>query len=431
MREKRPRGNGDGTTVKARPGVLFALVAEPTRPTRTVTSVTLSTRWTRLAIAAVFAGAIAFQTFAVEVSWGTAWPFGSVAASAVCVLALLHDRWPVGASALAIAIAAVAILVAREAHLPAEPSPAMTLGLAVLVASALRPSPSTLRSPSALRPSPSTPRPLPTATAAAIAGGGLAVAVGGEIANRTSSGGSSVANLAVLGWFAAVATGLALRLSAARARAVVDHVRREERLALAREMHDVVAHHIASMLIQTQAAQVVARRRPDDMPRTLTDLEATGADALASMRRAVALLRDTGDAAPVSSGPENLDDLVHRFGRSGPTVRLHMPDGDDGWPPEVTGTVYRVVQESLTNVARHAPQAGSVSVSVRRDGDRVTVEVADDAPSARPHGRAGFGLLGMRERVEALGGTLDAGPGDGGGWSVRAVLPVPRSGEAG
>ncbi|WP_245627547.1 sensor histidine kinase [Actinomadura oligospora] len=370
----------------------------------------LSTRWTRLATAAVFASAIAFQALAIGVSWGAAyWPFMSVAASAVCVLALLRDRWPVGTASLAIGIAAVAILVSREAHLPAEPSPAMTLGLALMVASAVRT--------------------LPVTVAAAVAGGGLAVAVGGEIAARTTSSGSSVANIGALGWLAAVAIGLALRLGAVRARAASERVRREERLALAREMHDVVAHHIASMLIQTQAAQVVARRRPEDMPRTLTDIETTGTDALAAMRRAVALLRDTGDAAPLSSGPESLDDLVHRFGRSGPAVRLHMPDDGDDWPPEVTGTVYRVVQESLTNVARHAPQAGSVTVSVRRDDDRVTVEVVDDAPPPRPHGRAGFGLLGMRERVEALGGTLDAGPGDVGGWAVRAVLPVPREAE--
>ncbi|RFU38673.1 hypothetical protein DZF91_26425, partial [Actinomadura logoneensis] len=253
---------------------------------------------------------------------------------------------------------------------------------------------------------------------------------------------------------------LGARLSAARARAAVERVRREERLALAREMHDDVAHHIASMLIQTQAAQVVARRRPEDIPRTLTGIETAGADALAAMRRAVALLRDTGDAggaggaadaAPVSSGPERLDDLVRRFGRTGPTVRLVLPDAAPGpsrgsdrpgadrsgaesggmewppgdWPPEVTGTVYRVVQESLTNVARHAPRAGSVAVRVGRDDAGVTVEVVDDAPPTRPGVRGGFGLLGMRERVEALGGTLEAGPGEDGGWTVRAVLPVP------
>ncbi|MFC5180817.1 sensor histidine kinase [Actinomadura harenae] len=389
------------------------------RRTSALIPVILSPRRLLLAAAAVFAAAIAFQAFAIATTWGPAyWPFGSVAASLVCALALVRRRWPTGTVVAAIAVAAVATAVARGAHLPSEPSPAMTLGLALLAASALRT--------------------FPAATAGAVAGGVLAVAVAGGIAARTSSGNSAVANLNLLGSLAAVTIGLALRLSAARGRAAADRVRREERLALAREMHDVVAHHIASLLIQTQAAQVVARRRPGDVPRTLTDIESTGAEALAAMRRSVALLRDTGDAgdiddaAPLSSGPESLDDLVHRFGRSGPTVRLRGPGDDHDWPPEVTGTVYRVVQESLTNVARHAPQAGSVAVTVRRDGDRVGVEVVDDAPhGTRPRGRAGFGLLGMRERVEALGGTLDAGPGDGAGWAVRAVLPVPPSGRAG
>ncbi|GAB3884178.1 hypothetical protein GCM10027612_17490 [Microbispora bryophytorum subsp. camponoti] len=93
------------------------------------------------------------------------------------------------------------------------------------------------------------------------------------------------------------------------------------------------------------------------------------------------------------------------------------------------GTVYRIVQESLTNVSRHAPHARSVTVSVERDRETLTVEVADDSPRSpsRHHQRGGYGLIGMRERVEALGGTLRAGARPGSGWSVLATLPVPRS----
>jgi signal transduction histidine kinase len=93
----------------------------------------------------------------------------------------------------------------------------------------------------------------------------------------------------------------------------------------------------------------------------------------------------------------------------------------------VSSTVYRVVQESLTNISRHAPHARSVTVSVARERDAVTVEVADDAPPvpARHTHRGGYGLVGMRERVEALGGLLSAGPRNGTGWSVLATLPVP------
>jgi signal transduction histidine kinase len=114
-------------------------------------------------------------------------------------------------------------------------------------------------------------------------------------------------------------------------------------------------------------------------------------------------------------------------------VDLSLPDGGPAWPPEVTTTVYRVVQEALTNITRHAPHAGAVTVSVSNVPAGVTVEVSDDAPHApalqpmlhptRQVG-GGYGLIGMRERVETLGGTLEAGPRPGRGWTVRATLPV-------
>jgi signal transduction histidine kinase len=98
------------------------------------------------------------------------------------------------------------------------------------------------------------------------------------------------------------------------------------------------------------------------------------------------------------------------------------------WPSEVSSTIYRVVQESLTNIARHAPTARSVTVDIAQDHQAVTVEVTDDAPAAptRPR-RGGYGLVGMRERVEAIGGTLRAGPRGDAGWSVWATLPLAPS----
>lgn len=209
-----------------------------------------------------------------------------------------------------------------------------------------------------------------------------------------------------------------------RARAAVA----AERLRIARELHDIVAHHITGMVIQAQAAQIVARRDPANAAEPLAGIETAGTEALAAMRRVVGLLRDTADAAPASPGPERLDELVERFSAGGPRATLRSCGGAD-WPPEVTSTVYRVVREALTNVRRHAPQAGSVAVTVAEEPEGVTVRVDDDAPPgpARPHHRAGYGLVGMRERVETLGGTLAAGPRPGGGWSVRAVLPLRES----
>ncbi|TMR10225.1 sensor histidine kinase, partial [Nonomuraea turkmeniaca] len=235
------------------------------------------------------------------------------------------------------------------------------------------------------------------------------------------------------GWLAGVTIGLCARLLAARHRTVAGNVRSHERRRLARELHDVVAHHVTGIVLQAQAAQVLARKQPERLDGSLSGIEAAGSDALAATRRLVGLLREIGDPAPPTHGPGSLDDLVERF--DGPAVHLSLPDGGDesAWPPEVTSTVYRVVQESLTNVSRHAPQARSVQITVARERDAVTVEVADDAPPApaRHHRRrSGYGLLGMRERLEALGGTLHAGPRQpGDGWSVFATLPLPEKQE--
>jgi signal transduction histidine kinase len=225
-------------------------------------------------------------------------------------------------------------------------------------------------------------------------------------------------------WLAAVGIGLSLRILDARARTTAEQVRREERLELARELHDLVAHHITGMVLQAQGAQVVARRNPEQVGEYLAEMETAGTDALAAMRRVVGLLRDTDDAAPAHPGPEGLGALIERFGRQGPKVALTMPDENE-WPPEVTSTVYRVAQEALTNVLRHAPKARSVTVTVEQGAQDVTIEVADDAPPPVPrHSHRGYGLIGMRERVESLGGSMRAGPRPGSGWSVRATLPT-------
>jgi signal transduction histidine kinase len=255
----------------------------------------------------------------------------------------------------------------------------------------------------------------PLVPAGAVVVGGFAVVLGSWSAGAGLSG---VPTVNALGWLGGVACGLGLRLLDARQSEAAESARRDERLALARELHDVVAHHVTGIVLHAQAMRKV--QRPEGMAESLAGIETASTEALVAMRRVVGLLRD----GPPATKPERLDDLVARF--DGPPVLLRLPEGDQVWPAEVSSTVYRIVQESLTNVARHAPRAHAVTVQVGQDRRAVTVEVADDGPPVRVH-RGGYGLIGMRERVEALGGTLSAGPRPGHGWAVRATVPLGAS----
>jgi signal transduction histidine kinase len=358
----------------------------------------------------VLATVLVATAAALAASWGGYyWAFGVAVGAVVSGLALLRRRNRFALAVAALAVTGTAIVVARIVGLPEEPAPATALALAVLVASAVRR--------------------LPTAEATAVAGGGLVVVAGSWFAAVPFLlAPSPVSAVCGVSWLTAVAAGLGGRLLVARREAAVERVRRDERLAVARELHDVVAHHITGMVVQAQAAQIVAGRGPGEAPRvveSLTGIEAAGSEALTSLRRVVGLLRDADDASPVAPGPESLSTLVRRFEDRGPEVRLRLPDDGPAWPTAVTTAVYRVVQESLTNITRHAPQARTVTVDVRRDPDGLTVEVSDDAPhaGARDTG-GGYGLIGMRERVVSLGGTLRAGPGPDRGWTVAATLPL-------
>lgn len=361
------------------------------------------------ALGVVFLTALVVEAIALEQTWGAEyWLVGSVAAVVVCLLALLRRRHRAGTAIAGLAVAALTIVTARVAHLPAEPGAAMALGLSVLIGSAARA--------------------LPPVPAGAVAGAGLLVVAGSQLGARPyPSGSAAVAALNAAAWLAAVAIGLSLRLADSRRQAVAEKVRQDERLEMARELHDVVAHHITGILIQAQAAQLVARGHPEKTADSLARIETAGSDALAAMRRIVGLLRNTDDAAPAAPEPEQLTALIERFSQHGPPVHLRMAGKNPSWPPEVISTVYRIIQEALTNIARHAPRARSVIVTVAHEPEAVTVEVVDDAPPGptRHHQRGGYGLIGMRERVTTLGGTLFVGPRPGAGWCVLATLPVP------
>jgi signal transduction histidine kinase len=248
----------------------------------------------------------------------------------------------------------------------------------------------------------------------------------------SDSDGEVFSVLSALGWGGAVAIGLVLREVDTRRRAAVEDVRSAERMELARELHDVVAHHVTGIVVAAQAAAVVARTSPDDVDRALAAIEHAGTDALTAMRRMVGVLRGHDTEGTRTPGAElaEVRSLVHRFDPDARLVHLSTDPGLEHavLPPGVAATGYRVVQEALTNVRRHAPEAATVEVDVRIREEALLVSVRNDGvPPSPVSGRAGgsgFGLVGMGERVAALDGTLAAGPTAPGVWTVSVRLPL-------
>jgi len=209
------------------------------------------------------------------------------------------------------------------------------------------------------------------------------------------------------------------------ARAVVD-----ERLRIARELHDVIGHSISLIVIQSEAAARSARSNPDAVPAFLSGISAAGRQALAEMRGALAVLRPDATAVPTAGelspqpGLEQVGELVAGLRAGGLETRLEAEPMR--LPPGMALAVYRIVQESLTNVLHHAGTGAKAGVTIIRSGGTVRVSVHDDGTG--PNGRAagtGHGIVGMRERAAAYGGTLRAGARPGGGYEVEASIPLP------
>ncbi|MCX4773065.1 Sensor histidine kinase DesK [Streptomyces sp. ADI92-24] len=204
----------------------------------------------------------------------------------------------------------------------------------------------------------------------------------------------------------------------------------EERLRIARDLHDVVAHHIALVNVQAGVAAHVMDKRPDQAKQALAHVREASRSALNELRATVGLLRQSGDPeAPTEPAPglAVLDALVETVRRAGLPVEVACATGDGPpLPAAVDLAAYRVIQEALTNVRKHAGPGAKAEVSVVRVGATAEVMVLDNG-RGNPDGGGeggGHGLLGMRERVTALGGTLAAGPRYGGGFRVHAILPV-------
>jgi signal transduction histidine kinase len=205
----------------------------------------------------------------------------------------------------------------------------------------------------------------------------------------------------------------------------------EERLRLARELHDVVAHAMSVIAVQSGVGAHVADTQPEEAARALVAIEATSRAALEELRRLLGVLRQEdepqGDLAPVP-GLADLDSLLAELAKAGLAVKLQVNGTRPPVPAGVDLSAYRIVQEALTNVVKHAGPA-RVQVVVGYRGQEVTVEVTDDGRGAVTSGSdgqvgTGHGLIGMRERVAAFGGELEVGPRPGGGFRVAARLPL-------
>jgi signal transduction histidine kinase len=205
----------------------------------------------------------------------------------------------------------------------------------------------------------------------------------------------------------------------------------EERLRLARELHDVVAHAMSVIAVQSGVGAHVADTQPKEAAKALAAIEVTSRAALTELRRLLGVLRrdsePQGDLAPVP-GLADLDSLLAEVAKAGLAVRLRVEGTPSPLPAGVDLSAYRIVQEALTNVVKHAGPARAQVVVGYRDQD-VTVEVTDDgrgvgAPTGDGRAMVGHGLIGMRERVAAFGGDLEVGPGPDGGFRVAARLPL-------
>jgi signal transduction histidine kinase len=221
---------------------------------------------------------------------------------------------------------------------------------------------------------------------------------------------------------------------------LLEHTARGERARIARELHDVVAHHISMIAVQAETARLATPGMPETGERRLLEIGDTARAALTEMRRLLGVLREdareTAAAGPATAtrpsaerrpqpGLEQLNELLDEArNAAGSGVRLIVSGSPAPLDPGVELAAYRIVQEALTNARRHAPGA-AVDVEVHYGPDRLRLRVRDDgpgAPAVAPVG--GHGLLGMRERAAAVGGRLRTGPADVGGYLVEAILPA-------
>jgi signal transduction histidine kinase len=370
------------------------------------------------------------------------WPEFLLIATPMAAAVLVRRRWPLGVMAAVSLLAFAQILF--DAHVPQPYDVAVLIAMYAVVKYGRRVWHAYL--------------------AAAVVGLGIVILVlhlGGNYSIYVENGFMATAGSAAVWLTAYVLRTRRLYVASLEERAATaererDHLAQlaaaDERAAIARELHDVVAHSLAVMIVQADGATYALDTEPEQARGALGTIASTGRDALDDMRRIVGVLRGTTTADDDGAGRrriglDQLDTLIERARSAGLEVDLRIDGGRGGLTAAEELTVFRLAQEALTNALRHAGQRAVVSVTLAFAPGAVTLEVIDDgagqlvtvggdtvAPPGQPGqpGRAqparpqpgGHGLVGMRERVAVHGGQFAAGPRLGGGWQVRAVVPL-------
>jgi len=196
------------------------------------------------------------------------------------------------------------------------------------------------------------------------------------------------------------------------------------RTEVARELHDVVAHSLSVIVVQAEGAKALATKKPEAAVEALNVIARTGRSSIGEMRRIVSLLRGESDA---SFGPSpSLPQIPEMIAKAGPRITLEMPEELPPVPESLGLTAFRVAQESVTNFLKHAGPTARATATITCELEAIDIRVTDDGVGVQaPTEGRGAGVRGMRERVAAMGGTFKAGPRTGGGYEVRARLPLP------
>lgn len=256
----------------------------------------------------------------------------------------------------------------------------------------------------------------------------IATGIGTLAGNHDVNG---VAVFMLTGWLVGVvALGWVRHNRLALAREIEERAASEERLRIARELHDVVGHHLSLISVQSAAALRRLHKNPakgaQSAEEALGAIKDTSREALRELRATLGVLRQVDETAPTAPAPglDRLGELVASARLAGLDVRVQVSGEREQLPTEVDLAAYRIVQESLTNVNRHT-RATAVTVGIHRGARQVTVEITDNGhgPAAADGGTPGSGIRGMRERAHALGGELTACPGPDGGFTVRGRIP--------